>query len=143
MRVRLLCIAMLALAVLASAVATVRVQHERRALFVELQRLERERDALRVHWGRLRLEHSKWSTHERVERIANEALDLVPPPQEAVVLVTPRERGASCTSPSWSPQRARTDARRPDLERREAERREAERRQVERRQVERRGARAV
>jgi cell division protein FtsL len=87
---RLLLIAGLAMLVLASAIGTAWVQHQRRALFVELQRLERERDALRVHWGRLQLEHSTWSTHERVERIATESLGLRPPPAESVVLVTTR-----------------------------------------------------
>ena len=89
---RLILVGALALAVLASAVGSVSVQHQRRALFVELQRLEAERDALRVHWGRLRLEQSTWSTHERVERIASETLSLVPPPPDAVVLVTTRDR---------------------------------------------------
>jgi len=88
MTARLLALLLLALAVLASAVGSVQVQHQRRALFVELQRLERERDALRVHWGRLKLEQSTWSTHERVERIAIDTLGLVPPPADAVVLVT-------------------------------------------------------
>ena len=55
-----------------------------------MQKLERERDALRVHWGRLQLEQSAWSGHERVERIAAEALGLRPPSADAIVLVTTR-----------------------------------------------------
>ena len=90
MTARLTMVAALTLVLLACAVALVRVQHERRALFIELQYLERERDAMRVHWGRLQLEQSTWSTHERVERIASEALGLSPPPADAIVLVTTR-----------------------------------------------------
>ena len=90
MTARLVTVAALALALIACAVALVRVQHERRTLFIELQHLEGERDALRVDWGRLQLERSTWSTHDRVERIAVGTLGLSPPPADAIVLVTTR-----------------------------------------------------
>ena len=72
-----------------SAVATVYVQHHRRMQFVELRKLERERDAMQVEWGQLQLEQSTWATHERIERLAVERLDLHMPPAAEVVLVEP------------------------------------------------------
>ena len=76
-------------ALLASAVATVYVQHYRRMQFVELRKLELERDTRQVEWGQLKLEQSTWATHERIERLALEKLDLYMPPAEEVVLVKP------------------------------------------------------
>ncbi len=81
--------ATIAIALLASAVATVYVQHHRRMQFVELRKLERERDRLQVEWGQLKLEQSTWATHERIERLALEKLDLHMPPAADVVLVNP------------------------------------------------------
>ena len=79
----------LGVALLVSAVATVYVQHHRRMQFVELRKLERERDAMQVEWGQLQLEQSTWATHERIERLALEKLDLHMPPAAEVVLVLP------------------------------------------------------
>ena len=78
---------LLAVALFVSALATVYVQHHRRMQFVELRILERERDAMQVEWGQLKLEQSTWATHERIERLALEKLDLHMPPAAEVVLV--------------------------------------------------------
>ncbi len=74
---------------LLSAVALVFVQHRHRALYVELQSLERERDLLEVEWGKLQLEQSTWATHERIESLARKRLNLRVPPISETVLVTP------------------------------------------------------
>jgi cell division protein FtsL len=76
-------------ALFVSALATVYVQHYRRMQFVELRKLERERDDMQVEWGQLKLEQSTWATHERIERLALEKLDLQMPPAAEVVLVNP------------------------------------------------------
>ena len=76
-------------AVMLSAVLTVYVQHERRSLFIDLQRLERTRDALQVEWGQLQLEASAWSTHDRIDGLARDRLGLHVPRTESIVLVTP------------------------------------------------------
>jgi len=86
---RLILHLVLAVALLVSAVATVYVQHHRRMQFVELRKLELERDTRQVEWGQLKLEQSTWATHERIERLALEKLDLYMPPAEEVVLVKP------------------------------------------------------
>lgn len=79
----------LGVGLLVSAIATVYVQHHRRMQFVELRKLERERDAMQIEWGQLQLEQSTWATHERIERLALEKLDLHMPPASEIVLVSP------------------------------------------------------
>lgn len=63
-------LAMLWVAVLASAVAVVRARGEARALFVELERLSAERDNLNIVWGRQQIEQSFWSNPVFVEQVA-------------------------------------------------------------------------
>ena len=77
----------LAAAVLVSAVGIVYAKHQGRRLFVELQALQGQRDALDVEWGRLQLEQSTWATHGRVDKLARERLQMtVPAPQATVIL---------------------------------------------------------
>jgi cell division protein FtsL len=82
-----LLVAVLALAVLVSAVAVIEAKHESRKRFVALQALEKERDRMNVEWGRLQLEQGTWATHSRVENIANKRLHMVIPEMESVVIV--------------------------------------------------------
>ena len=89
MKPQLVIVVALGVALFVSAVATVFVQHHRRAQVVGLRKLERERDAMQVEWGQLQLEQSTWATHERIERLALEKLDLHMPPAAEVVLVNP------------------------------------------------------
>jgi cell division protein FtsL len=72
----------LGLAVLASAIAVVYAKHEGRKLYVELQALQRERDQLEMEWGQLQIEHSTWSTHARVERLARKEIGMGEPRPE-------------------------------------------------------------
>ncbi|HLU61582.1 MAG TPA: cell division protein FtsL [Gammaproteobacteria bacterium] len=75
MNIRVL-IAVLLLACMGSALAIVKSRHGNRTAFVELQKLEAERDALAVEWGQLQLEQSAWSTHARIEQVARKELDM-------------------------------------------------------------------
>ncbi len=79
---------LLASVLLLSAVALVYMQHRHRALYVELQSLERDRDTLEVEWGKLQLEQSTWATHERIETLARKRLGLRIPQISEIVLVT-------------------------------------------------------
>lgn len=81
--------ALLGTLLLLSALALVYVQHRHRALYVELQSLELERDSIEVEWGKLQLEQSTWATHERIESLARKRLGLRVPPIGETVLVTP------------------------------------------------------
>lgn len=81
--------AMVALLIFASSLGVVFSTHQARRLFVELQGLQEVRDEMNIEWGRLQLEQSTWATHGRIEKIANEKLDMVIPPPGAVVIVQP------------------------------------------------------
>ena len=86
-RWKLVCLPMLWLAVLASAVAVVRARHESRALFVELERLTAERDALNTAWGQDQIEQSSWSNPAIVEmHAANRRQMVLQRPDEVEIL---------------------------------------------------------
>ncbi len=62
-----------------SAIALVYTKHEARKLFVELEALTNERDALNIEWGQLQIEQSTWATHARIEKVAADDLQLTRP----------------------------------------------------------------
>jgi cell division protein FtsL len=73
--------------VLASAILLVYSKHQSRKLFVELQQLKHQVDALNTEWSQLQLEQSAWSGHGRIERIARKRLSMVMPESVDVVFV--------------------------------------------------------
>jgi cell division protein FtsL len=82
-------VAVLWFGVLASAAGAIYTRHRSRELFVELERLHRQRDQLEVEWGQLQLEQSAWSTHAFVERVATTRLQMVTPDPARIRVVTP------------------------------------------------------
>lgn len=66
---------------ISSLFAIVYSQYLNRFLFVELQDLYEQRDAIEVEWGQLELEQSAWSTHGRITRIAQQELGMLRPQQ--------------------------------------------------------------
>ncbi len=84
---------LLVVTVMISALAVVELRHRNRQLFVELQTLGRERDALNTEWGQLLLEQGAWSEQRRVEETARVRLGMAQPAREQVVVVR-SERGA-------------------------------------------------
>ena len=82
-----LALVMLWCLVLVSAVGVVWSKQQTRNQFVELQRLEKERDQLDTEWGQLRLEQSTWVTYGRIEKIAHDDLHMVVPDPTQVHLV--------------------------------------------------------
>ncbi len=70
-----------------SALQVVIARHETRRLFVELQTLERTRDALNEEWGRLQLEQSTWAINDRIETFARTKLSMKIPERSSVVLL--------------------------------------------------------
>lgn len=77
----------LLLAVLVSAMGVVYTQHTSRRLFAAIQELKSEHDELLTQFGQLQLEQSTWSTHGRVERIANKQLQMHIPQFREVKIV--------------------------------------------------------
>ena len=77
------------LALLAAAISVVWSKHEARSLFIELQGLHAQRDALDIEWGQLKLEQSAWAMHGRVEQTARLNLKMVVPRPDEVRIVKP------------------------------------------------------
>ncbi len=77
------------LAVVGTALWVVATKHESRQLFLELQKLEKTRDALITEWGQLQLEQSTWATHGRVEQLARQQLQMKIPRVGDTVMVLP------------------------------------------------------
>ena len=77
------------LAVLVSAGGAIYTRHRSRELFVELERLRSQRDALETEWGQLQLEQSAWSAHAFVERVATTRLKMVAPDPVRTRVVAP------------------------------------------------------
>jgi cell division protein FtsL len=82
-------LAVLWLAVLGSSVQVIYSRHKAREVFVRLEQLNAERDALEMEWGRLQLEQSYWSSHAFVERVANAKLQMNLPQTRDVRIVRP------------------------------------------------------
>lgn len=88
-RLLLIALPVLWLIVLASAAGVIYSRHQARDLFVRLEKLNYERDALEMEWGRLQLEQSAWSSNAFVERVANTKLQMNIPQQRDVRIVRP------------------------------------------------------
>ena len=73
--------------VLGSAILLIYSKHQSRNIFVELQQLNYQVDALNTEWSQLQLEQSAWSGHGRIERIARNRLSMVIPESADVVFV--------------------------------------------------------
>lgn len=76
-------------AVLVSAAGAVYAKYRARALFVQLEHLNSNRDELDADWGRLQLEQSAWSTYAFVERVASERLHMSSPDPRDIQIVGP------------------------------------------------------
>ncbi len=74
---------------LVSAAGAIYSKHRARELFLELERLNRERDELEIDWGRLQLEQSAWSTHAFVESVATQKLRMTTPRPADIEVVAP------------------------------------------------------
>ncbi|MFP4146886.1 MAG: cell division protein FtsL [Halorhodospira sp.] len=77
----------LAVAVLASALALVAVQHEHRTAFVAMQEEIERSDRLREEWSMLQLEQSAWAGHSRLERVAGERLGMELPERDDIIIL--------------------------------------------------------
>lgn len=70
-----------------SAIALVYTKHESRKLFVELEQLTQQRDALNIEWGQLQIEQSTWAQHARIEQVATDDLSLVRPETTEIFVI--------------------------------------------------------
>ncbi len=78
---------LLGTAVFFSAIKVVIARHDTRRLFVEIQKLEKDRDNLNEEWGRLQLEQSTWATDARIESVSKTELHMIEPKTRSVTLI--------------------------------------------------------
>lgn len=72
-----------------SALAVVYARHQHRQLFVQLSRLERDRDELNIEFGRLQLEQATWSESNRIDQVARDRLGMKFPEGAEIVVIRP------------------------------------------------------
>ena len=84
---RWLLLAVLVVAIVASALLVVRDRHEHRQAFIALSKLERARDALNIEFGRLQLEQATWAESNRVDQVARTRLGMSFPRTEDTVVL--------------------------------------------------------
>ena len=77
--------ATMVLAVTASALSVVYLQHQSRKLVTAQEREQVHTRALEAEWTQLQLENSTWANPARVEKIARERLAMVTPARDALV----------------------------------------------------------
>lgn len=83
----MIAVGVLLLAVVASGIAVVWARHQDRAAFVQLSKLQNQRDALNVEFGRLEIEQATWATPSRIEQIARGQLGMISPPAASVEMI--------------------------------------------------------
>lgn len=82
-----LLLVILLVATIATAVAVVHKRHQHRQLFVELSRLEHQRDELNIEFGRLQLEQATLTQAGRVDQLARSRIGMkFPEPADIVVV---------------------------------------------------------
>jgi len=89
MSLRFFLIAVMLLAVLGSAIAVVYARQQHRQAYVELTRLENERDELNMEFSRLQLEQATWAETNRIEQVATERLGMKFPEGADMVVISP------------------------------------------------------
>ena len=80
---------LLFIAILVSALAVSYSAHWNRQLLNELYGELSVRDKAQAEWGRLSLEQSTWTAHNRIEALASEQLKMHIPDPAAVRMVRP------------------------------------------------------
>jgi len=84
---RLIAMLVLIVAVIASSIGVVYARHESRRHFIELNRLNNERDNLNFEFGRLQLEQATWAENNRIEQIARGRLGMLSPGSTELVVI--------------------------------------------------------
>jgi len=79
----------LVLAVLGSGIGVVYARQQHRQAYVQLTRLQKQRDELNIEFSRLQLEQATWAETNRIEQVASERLGMVFPQAAELVVVKP------------------------------------------------------
>ena len=79
---------LLTLAVLGSGIAVVYARQQHRQAYVELTRLQKQRDELNIEFSRLQLEQATWAETNRIEQVATERLGMSFPADAELLVVS-------------------------------------------------------
>ena len=79
----------LVLAVLGSGIGVVYARQQHRQAYVQLTRLQKQRDEINIEFSRLQLEQATWAETNRIEQVASERLGMVFPQAAELVVVKP------------------------------------------------------
>lgn len=85
--IAVLAVGILLLAVVVTGIAVVWARHQDRVAFIELSKLQNQRDALNVEFGRLELEQATWASPSRIEAIARGQFGMMSPPPGSVEMI--------------------------------------------------------
>jgi cell division protein FtsL len=80
---------LLSLAVLGTGIAVVYARQQHRQAYVQLTRLQKQRDELNIEFSRLQLEQATWAETNRIEQVATERLGMSFPAQSELLVVKP------------------------------------------------------
>jgi cell division protein FtsL len=89
MTLRWFLMVVLGLAVLATGITVVHARQQHRQAYVQLTRLQKQRDELNIEFSRLQLEQATWAETNRIEQVATERLGMVFPASAELVVVKP------------------------------------------------------
>ena len=82
-------IMLLTLGVLGSGIAVVYARQQHRQAYVELTRLQKQRDEINIEFSRLQLEQATWAETNRIEQVATERLGMSFPATPELLVVQP------------------------------------------------------
>ena len=89
MSLRNFILALVVMAVLATGVGVVYARQQHRQSYVQLTRLQRERDEINIEFSRLQLEQATWAETNRIEQVATERVGMVFPSDAQIVVIEP------------------------------------------------------
>ena len=80
---------LLTLGVLGSGIAVVYARQQHRQAYVELTRLQKQRDEINIEFSRLQLEQATWAESNRIDQVARSRLGMKFPEGDETVVVRP------------------------------------------------------
>ena len=80
---------LLTLGVLGSGIAVVYARQQHRQAYVELTRLQKQRDEINIEFSRLQLEQATWAETNRIEQVAIERLGMSFPATAELLVARP------------------------------------------------------
>lgn len=81
------CVGVLVLGLLISAFGVIYAKDLNRRLFIQYEALQQQEQQYQVEWSKLLLEQGAWSTQARIQRLAQQQLNMVIPSARNVVFV--------------------------------------------------------